>query len=264
MARRCWAWRSNLIEISRQERIIHIALNRPEKRNALNLEMCTSLVEAINNADHDHSVGVIVLSGNGPSFCAGMDLKESLDADQLQLAGIHEQLFSTLNRIRTPIIAAVQGAALAGGTGLVANTHIVVAHPDAHFGLTEVKIGLWPVFIFRAITQAMGERRAVELSLTARPFSAEEAREYGLVTEISTDPLARAIEIATAIAAFSPVAIGVGLDYVHKIRGRDWQHAGTVGRATRDQLLTNDDYREGVAAFMEKRKPRWPSLVDIE
>jgi len=254
-----------LIDVNKQDRVLHVALNRPEKRNALDLAMCIALVTAFDNADHDHSVGAIVLSGNGPSFCAGMDLKESLEADQIQLAGVHERLYSTINRIRKPIVAAVQGAALAGGTGLVANTHIVVAHPTAHFGLTEVKIGLWPVLIFRAVTQAMGERRAVELSLTARPFSADEAREYGLVTEISSDPLARAIEIATAITAFSPVAIGVGLDYVHKIRGKDWDHAGQVGRPTRDRLLSNEDYSEGVQAFMEKRKPRWPSLaVDIE
>jgi enoyl-CoA hydratase/carnithine racemase len=249
-----------LIEITQQGRVLHVALNRPEKRNALDLQMCTDLVKTFDKSDRDHSIGAIVLSGNGPSFCAGMDLKESLEADQVQLAGIHERLYSTINRIRKPIIAAVHGAALAGGTGLVANSHIVIAHPDTHFGLTEVKIGLWPVLIFRAITHAMGERRAVELSLTARPFSAEEGREYGLVTEISTEPLARAIEIATAISAFSPVAIGVGLDYVHKIRGRDWDHAGQVGRPTRDRLLSNPDYQEGVKAFTEKRKPVWPSL----
>jgi enoyl-CoA hydratase/carnithine racemase len=249
-----------LIEKKQQDRILHVALNRPEKRNALDLQMCAELVSTFDQADLDHSIGAIVLSGNGPSFCAGMDLRESLEADQVQLAGIHERLYSTINRIRKPIIAAVQGAALAGGTGLVANAHIVVAHPDAHFGLTEVKIGLWPVLIFRAISHAMGERRAVELSLTARSFSAEEGREYGLVTEISTDPLARAIEIANAIAAFSPIAVGVGLDYVHKIHGRDWDHAGQVGRPTRDRLLSSADYHEGVQAFMEKRKPSWPSL----
>jgi enoyl-CoA hydratase/carnithine racemase len=249
-----------LIETSRNERVLHITLNRPEKRNALDLQMCIALVEAFDKADVDHTVGAIVLSGNGPSFCAGMDLKESLEVDQVQLAGIHERLYSTIHRIGKPIVAAVHGAAFAGGTGLVANAHIVVAHPDARFGLTEVKIGLWPVLIFRAIEHAMGERRAVELSLTGREFNAEQAREYGLVTEISPDPPARANEIATGLAAFSPVAIGVGLDYVHKIRGRDWDHAGKIGRPTRDRLLSNDDYREGVRAFTEKRKPSWPSL----
>lgn len=241
-------------------RVLHLALNRPEKRNALDVAMCRELVHAFDHADTDHSVGAILLTGNGPAFCAGMDLKESLETDQVQLAGLHERLYSTIQRIRKPIVAAVQGAALAGGTGLVANAHIVVAHPETRFGLTEVKIGLWPVLIFRAVEHAMGERRAVELSLTAREFNAAEGLEYGLVTEISADPVTRATEIAARISTFSPIAIGVGLDYVHQIRGREWEHAGKVGRTLRERLLTNADYQEGVRAFTEKRTPVWPSL----
>jgi enoyl-CoA hydratase/carnithine racemase len=106
----------------------------------------------------------------------------------------------------------------------------------------------------------MGERRTVELSLTGREFSAAEALNYGLVSEIADDPLQRAMEIATALSASSPIAVGTGLDYVHQIRGRDWQHAGRLGRSTRDRLLSNDDFKEGVRAFAEKRTPSWPSL----
>jgi enoyl-CoA hydratase/carnithine racemase len=249
-----------MISKTQQGRVLHLALNRAEKRNALDVAMCRELVDAFDHSDTDHSIGAIVLTGNGPAFCAGMDLRESLDTDQVELAGIHERLYSTIHRIRKPIIAAVQGAALAGGTGLVANAHIVIAHPNARFGLTEVRIGLWPVLIFRAVEHAMGERRTVELSLTGREFNATEAMEYGLVTEIAEDPVARANEIATRISTFSPIAVGVGLDYVHKIRGREWEHAGTVGRTLRERLLTNPDYAEGVRAFAEKRPPVWPSL----
>jgi enoyl-CoA hydratase/carnithine racemase len=249
-----------LIELEKQGRVLRITLNRPEKRNALNLELCTQLVEAFDNADNNKDVGAIVLNANGPAFCAGMDLKETIDVDQIQLAGIHERLFTTIHRIRTPIIAAVHGAALAGGTGLVANAHIAIAKDDARFGLTEIRIGLWPVLIFRSIEHAMGERRAVELSLTGREFNASEALGYGLSTEIADDPLQRATDIAVNIAAFSPVAIAAGLDYVHQIRGRDWDHAGKVGRVVRDQLLSNEDFKEGATAFLEKRHPSWPSL----
>ena len=249
-----------MITQSKNGRVLHIALNRPEKRNALNIEMCSQLVHTFDAADTDHSVGALVLSGNGPSFCAGMDLHESLTADQAQMAAIHERLYSTIQRIRKPIIAAVHGAALAGGTGLVANTHIVIANPKVRFGLTEVKIGLWPVLIFRAMVHAIGERRTVELSLTGREFSGAEALEFGLVTEIAEDPLARAFELAQQISSYSPIAVGVGLDYVHQTRGRDWDHAGKIGRVLRERLLTNDDYHEGVQAFTEKRAPVWPSL----
>lgn len=248
------------IQLSQQGRVLRITLNRPAKRNALNLDLCHELVAAFDSADTDHSVGAIVIAANGSSFCAGMDLKETFEADQVRLAAIHERLFTTIQRVRTPVIAAVQGAALAGGTGVVANSHIAYATPNSRFGLTEIRIGLWPVLIFRAVQHAMGERRSVELSLTGREFSATEALAYGLVTEISDEPLDAAMELATRLANFSPIAIGAGLDYVHQIRGRDWDHAGRVGRQTRDRLLSNEDFKEGARAFLEKRQPSWPSL----
>jgi enoyl-CoA hydratase/carnithine racemase len=249
-----------LIETAQVGRVLRITLNRPEKRNALNLALCEELVRAIDSADPDPNVGAIVLNANGPSFCAGMDLKESGHADPEQLVGIHERLFTTIHRIRTPMIAAVHGAALAGGTGLVANAHIVFATPEASFGLTEIRIGLWPVLIFRAVEHAIGERRTVELSLTGREFKAAEALHYGLVSELLEDPLARALDLAQSIAGFSPVAVAEGLDYVHQIRGREWEHAGRIGREIRERLMASEDFKEGTRAFLEKRQPSWPSL----
>ena len=248
-----------LITVRQEWRVQTITLNRPEKRNALNAELCKELADSMDRADH-HGVGAIVLNANGPSFCAGMDLRETLDIDQIQLAGIHERLFTVIHRSRTPIIAAVHGAALAGGTGLVANCHIVIAKPDAMFGLTEVRIGFWPVIIYRAVQSAMGSRRTVELSLTGRQFSAQEALGYGLVTEIADDPLRRAHEIAIQLAGYSPIAIGAGLDYVRQVNSHDWERAGKAGHQTRNRLMESEDFQEGCRAFLEKRQPSWPSL----
>lgn len=245
----------------RQEgRVQTITLNRPEKRNALNVELCRELLAAFDQADNAVSVGAVVLNANGPSFCAGMDLKESAEIDPVQLVEIHERLFTTIHRSRTPIVAAVQGSALAGGTGLAANAHIVIAAPDAQFGLTEIRIGFWPVLIHRAVEHAIGRRRTVELSLTGRYFAAREALDYGLVTEICDSPLKRAREIALQLAGFSPVAIAAGLDYIHQISSDDWEQAGKAGRQTRDHLAESVDFHEGCRAFLEKRQPSWPSL----
>lgn len=250
-----------MIEVKQEGRVLTISLNRPEKRNALNLKLCRELTEAFDHADFDLSVGAIVLNANGPVFCGGMDLKEVLEINENQLAAIHERLFTTIQRVRTPIVAAVHGSAMAGGTGLVANAHIVIAHPETVFALTEIRVGLWPVLIFRSVCHAMGERRTVELALTGRDFSALEALDYGLVTEIADDPMRRAKEIATVLSSFSPIALKAGLDYVHQIRGLDWEHAGRVGLKTRDRLLSSEDFKEGSRAFLEKRQPSWPSLM---
>src|SRR5579862_9452197 len=163
---------SETLQISRQGRVLQLALNRPDRRNALNLELCSALGDALEQADADASVGAVLLSGNGKSFCAGMDLHEVLTPAASSVNEVHERIFTAGLRMTKPLIAAVQGAALAGGTGLAANCHIVLAAEDATFGLTEIRIGLWPFVIFRTIAAAVGERRAVELGITGRIIDA--------------------------------------------------------------------------------------------
>lgn len=254
---------SELLEVSRDGRLLHIALNRPEKRNALSVELCRQLVVALDHAAADGGVGAILLTGNGKSFCAGMDLAEVVSADTREISRVQEQLFTISNRLTTPLIAAVQGAALAGGTGLVANCHIAIAADDAAFGLTEIRLGLWPFLIFRAVSTAVGERRAVEMALTGRTVSARQALEYGLVSEIcpAGGLAARATELAAAVANGSPSAVRSGLMFVQETRQRDAHQAADMATSIRSQVLRGPDFREGVSAFQEKREPRWPSLT---
>jgi enoyl-CoA hydratase/carnithine racemase len=237
------------IEIARIGRVLRIALNRPEKRNALNGALCEALVAGIDDAQQNPEIGSILLSGNGPSFCAGMDLSETAD-----FSAVHDRLFTSIDRATKPIIAAVRGAALAGGMGLAANAHIVVAAPDAKFGLTEIRIALWPVLVFRAVTLAIGERRATELSITGRFITAQEAKEYALITEITDNPLVRATEIATTVAAYSPSAMSSGLTYSRAIRHLPWSEAGQLGQTTRAALMSHPDFKSAVAAFLAKRQ----------
>ena len=174
---------SNL-SFSREGRVARITLNRPEKRNALNMEMCRELATALEDSAADEDTGAILLAGSGSVFCAGMDLDEVLTADPGALHQVHEELFTFAARLAKPVVAAVHGAALGGGTGLVANCHVVVAAEDARFGLTEIRIGLWPFVVFRAVEAAAGERRAMEWSVTGRVFTAQEAWHAGLVHRV--------------------------------------------------------------------------------
>ncbi len=248
------------LEIRREGRLLCVALNRPEKRNALNVQICLDLVHTLEAADGDASVGAILLSGNGKCFCAGMDLTELETADSAEITSAQERLFTIGSRLGKPLVAAVQNAALAGGTGLVANCHVVIAREDAIFGLTEIRLALWPFLVFRAVSAAVGERRTVELALTGRIFGAAEAKDYGLVHEVSPHLEKRATEVAAALAESSPTAMRSGLAFVQEVRGRDWRTAGEIARRVRDEVFASRDFAEGLEAFRQKRPPRWPSV----
>lgn len=251
---------SDILEIARSGRILRLRLNRPDKRNALNAELCLALVRAMKEADADSTVGAIVLTASGPAFCAGMDITEVRPGDTEDVNLAHEQLFTIGARISKPLIGAVSGAALGGGTGLVANCHIAIASGRAAFGLTEIRLGLWPFLVFRAVAAAVGERRTLEMALTGRTFGAAEAKEIGLVHEVVPEADEQAMAVAEGIAATSPTAIRNGMTFVQDVRGRNWQEAGEIARRVRNQVFESADFREGLTAFREKRRPKWPSL----
>ncbi len=250
----------NLVETAQQGRVRRIWLNRPQKRNALTVELCIDLADAIEAAADDPQAGAILVAARGKVFCAGMDLAEATTRTAEPIDRAHERLFTIGSRLDKPLVMAVEGAALGGGAGLVANGHIVVAAGDAVFGLTEIRLGLWPFLVYRALGAAMGDRRTLELALTGRTFTAREARELGLVHDVSADCDTRALEIATGLAASSPTALRHGMAFVRDSRSKDWESVGEIARRYRGELLRSLDFAEGVAAFRQKREPRWPSL----
>ena len=242
--------------------MLRITLNRPEKRNSLRVEDCRQILGALNEADVDPATGAILMDAAGEVFCAGMDLSESLREDAPERAAIHEELFTVGGRITKPIVAAVQGRALAGGVGLVTNSHVVVASRDAGFGLVEIRIGLWPFVVFRSVSDAIGERRTLELSLTGRIIDSKEALEWGLVHYVTPpEELAgRALAIAKSLSEASPEALRRGLDYAHRSRGLSHKEAVELAELLRRRAFRSQDFAEGVKAFFEKRQPVWPSL----
>ena len=251
---------SDNLQTDLRGRVLRLVLNRPEKRNALNAALCRELVDAVVHANRDPHVGAIVIAGAGECFCAGMDIGEVQEIRPETIGNVHEQLFTMSARLSKPLIGEVNGAALGGGVGLVANCHIVVASERAKFGLTEIRLGLWPFLVFRAISVALGERRAVELALTGRIFGVAEAVQMGLVQEVAQDLSGRVAELAEQLAEASPSAIRAGLNFVQEARGKDWEMAGLIARRVREEVFHTGDFQEGIRAFREKRKPKWPSL----
>jgi len=250
-----------MIETERHETaIFRITLNRPEKRNALSFEMCRQLVRAFDEAEKDPAIRVVFLTANGNYFCSGMDLQELRDVDLDAVAHIHNAMFNVGKRLSKPIVAAVHGDALAGGTGLVANAHVVIAGPRVAFGLTEIKIGLWPFLIYKTVAEAIGDRRATEWSLTGRSVDVEEARSAGLVHRICKNPYESAFEVARAIATSSKVAVSSGLSYIQQSRGKSWEESGKIGHLLRNEVMKSREFSAGLQAFLEKRgvKPSPP------
>lgn len=248
--------------ITREDRVLRLTLNNPEKRNSLDESTCHELVEALRDAGKDRTVGCLLVDACGQAFCGGLEMDEFLLPNGPELSEIHEHLFTFGVHYHKPIVAAVQGAALGAGVGLIANCHVVLAAQGAQFGLTEIRVGHWPFVIHRAVALAIGERRTVELSLTGRVFGTSDAQQYGLVHEV-TPPFElddRATATARQLAYSSQETLRRGLDFVQKSREMSWETAGRLSAEYTERTLRSADLREGVHAHREKRKPEWPSL----
>ena len=243
---------------------VTITLNRPDKRNAISYELIDDLLAALEKAAASHC-HVLILTGAGKAFCAGMDL-ENLQ----QLTGrTHEQnvkdsetmarLFRSLYDFPKPTIAAVNGPAIAGGSGLATLCDFTLAVPEAKFGYTEVRIGFLPAIVSSFLIANIGEKRARDLLLTGRIFNAQEALQLGLVNEIvAPDQLMRrAHELADQLLENSPASLkatkGLLCSYTRDQLDRQLERAVKENAAIRQTA----DFKEGIAAFLEKRKPKW-------
>lgn len=243
-----------------------ITLNRPTLHNALNETVIADLTRAVADLGADPAVRVILLRGEGPSFCAGGDLAwmqrtagygmAENRADAARLAG----LFRTLNTVPKPTIAVVQGAAYGGGVGLVACCDMAVATYGATFCLSEVKLGLIPATIAPYVVAAIGERASRRYFLTAERFTASAAQALGLVQEVvATAALDRAlVRLITPLLDGGPAAQAAAKDMIRVCANRPLDAAlidDTADRIAR--IRASAEGREGIAAFLEKRKPAW-------
>ena len=245
--------------------IATITLDRPDKRNAISSTMIEELLEVLNAADGDAAVRVLILTGAGRAFCSGMDLEtlqtiagqttEQNLADSRQMA----RMFHRLYAFPKPLITAVNGAAVAGGCGIATFSDITLAVPEAKFGYTEVRIGFIPALVSVLVRRQMGEKRARELLLTGQIIDAAEALRLGMVTEIvaAENLLQRAHEVAAKFLEASPTSLRrtkrLLLQYNEKEVTQEIEMATQENAAIR----ATDDFREGLASFLEKRQPKW-------
>ncbi len=248
--------------ISREERVLRLTLNNPEKHNVLDNQLCRDLVLALKDAGKDRSVGCVLLDAAGQAFSAGVDFDQMLKPDALETVEYQESLFTFGLHYHKPIVAAVQGHAYGGGVGLIANCHVVLAGQNTTFGLTEIRAGHWPFVAHRAVALAIGERRTVELSLTGRIFSSADAQQYGLVHEVTPafELDDRATATARQLAYSSQETLRRGLDFVQKSREMSWETAGRLAAEYSERTFRSGDFGEGARALRERRKPEWPSL----
>jgi len=249
-----------------RDSVATLTLNRPEIRNAFDDAQIERLTRALREAEADSRVRVVVIAGNGPAFCAGADLNwmkrmagygyEQNLADAAALA----EMLRTLDRMTKPTLARVHGPAFAGGTGLVAACDIALGTPEAKFCLSEAKLGLSPATISPYVVRAMGARMARRYFLTAEVFDAEEAFRIGLLSAlVPTAELDATLEATLKhLLAGGPRAMAEIKDLIRAVSAGTIDAAMIADTARRiAEIRVTAEGREGIASFLEKRKPAW-------
>jgi enoyl-CoA hydratase/carnithine racemase len=244
--------------------VARVTINRPERRNAMSFDVMQGLRAAMADAKASDAVKVVVLTGAGEkAFCAGADLGgggiASSGADAHEGRGLLADLFRDMWSLGKPVIARVRGYALAGGFGLACACDMIVASDDAQFGTPEINVGLWPYMITVPLLRSMPPKTALDLMMTGRRVGAEEGQRIGFVQRVvPVAELDAAVdELANGLAAKSPLIMRWGRDSFYKVLELDADAALSYLQTMLTITSQTNDAAEGVAAFAEKREPKW-------
>lgn len=240
-----------------------LTLNRPLQYNALSSEMLSSLKSALDDIDTDDSVRVVIIAANGKAFCAGHDLKEMRSSEDrdfhhalFELCG---QLMLKINRLSQPVIAQVDGIATAAGCQLVANCDLAVVSDTSRFAVSGINAGLFCATPSVPLSRNLPRKQAMQMLLTGDFISAEKAQQFGLVNEVvaASELEEKTLELAKNIAAKSAHAIKLGKDMFYKQLTMDLSDAYAYACERMACNMDSEDAREGIDAFIQKRKPEW-------
>ncbi|UII54195.1 enoyl-CoA hydratase-related protein [Cytobacillus spongiae] len=248
-----------------REFVATITLNLPELRNPLTKQLCEEIVHAVRFADEREEVRAIVLTGNGPAFSAGGNMNEFKQNFEKSVPELYDEgmasndLFKLGATVRTPIIASVNGPALGGGTGLVAMSHIAISSDRAKLGLTELRLGMVPYVIMPLVRRAVGDRKFLDMMLTAKVYTAEEAKDLNLVHYVVPNHQLEeeTWKLAKTVASYSPLAVRLSLDSFYLTDRVDLLKSFDLLSTMRIVSFRSEDLKEGASAFLEKRTPAW-------
>ncbi|HEY8086674.1 MAG TPA: enoyl-CoA hydratase-related protein [Polyangiaceae bacterium] len=250
------------IKVARDAGVETITLAYPERRNAIGPRMSNELLWALHDARAAEEVRVVVLTGEGKAFCSGGDFAEmtsGVTVSTLEPRGDYSDLLLALANSDKPVVAKVNGHAMGGGLGLVAACTFAVASTEAKLGTPEIDVGLFPMMIMAILARHVSRRRLLEMMLLGERLDAEEAARLGLVNRAvpAPDLDAEVKKITDALASKSPSTVRLGLEAFADQDDMDLETALPMLRTRLADVLSTDDAREGLMAFLEKRQPRW-------
>ena len=243
-----------------EKNVARLIINREAQRNAISLEAIELFSKCLDEAEKDENVRVILITGSGDkAFCSGADLGGAVDGKIQQGFKSYARLITRLSSYPKPVVARINGACMAGGMGLMLACDIVIAKKDAKFGTPEVNVGLWPMMIGALIYRNVLRKKAMEMILLGERLTADQALSMGLITRVvQPDELDDEVDqILKSLAAKSPIGMKIGKEAFYAMADMPFEQAVDFLSDKIAEVAATDDAREGITAFIEKRKPNF-------